>query len=55
MNPAAKKRRRLIAPQQHAERLLAILGANLERARDPALRARLQRAIAAITQEKPAA
>jgi hypothetical protein len=44
MKPKAKRRPRS-TPQQNAERLLAILQANLENARDPALRERLQRAI----------
>jgi hypothetical protein len=50
----AKRRRRKPAPQQHSARLLRILEANLERVRDPALRARLERAIAALKERRAA-
>jgi hypothetical protein len=50
-----KHRRPRNPPRQHAERLLAILEANLARCRDPQLRGRLERAIASIKQEKKSA
>jgi hypothetical protein len=43
------------APRQHAERLLRILESILARATDPALRERLQRAIAALRRKSQAA
>jgi DNA-binding MurR/RpiR family transcriptional regulator len=54
MNAAAKRRARA-KPAQHSERLLKILQANLQRTRDPALRERLERAIAALKEKKAAA
>jgi hypothetical protein len=42
------KRKPRAAPAEHAKRLLAILTANLAQATEPALRARLERAIAAL-------
>jgi DNA-binding MurR/RpiR family transcriptional regulator len=41
-------------PAQHAERLLKILQANLDRTRYPALRERLARAIAALKEKRAA-
>jgi hypothetical protein len=48
MSAAPKRRRPRTAPQQHGERLLAILEANLARATSPELRERLERAIEAL-------
>jgi DNA-binding MurR/RpiR family transcriptional regulator len=45
-----KKRRRPPRPESNAKRLNAALEQNLKHARDPALRERLQRAIAALKQ-----
>jgi hypothetical protein len=50
-----KRRRPRKQPAQHAERLLRILQANLENARDPALRERLTRAIAVLKAKAEAA
>jgi hypothetical protein len=50
-----KPRRRREPPQQHGERLLAILTANLGRTTDRALRARLEAAIAVLRQKREAA
>lgn len=50
-----RRRRKPVPPEQHSERLLRILAANLERTRDPALRERLQRAIEALEKRKTAA
>jgi hypothetical protein len=47
-----KPRRPAAKPEQNALRLLKILTANLENARDPALRERLERAIAQLRREK---
>jgi type II secretory pathway component PulF len=49
------RRRKPSLPQQHGVRLLAILRANLRQATEPALRKRLERAIAAIKEGKSAA
>jgi site-specific recombinase XerC len=54
MKPKAKRRPRS-TPQQNAERLLKILQANLENARDRALRERLARAIASLKEKAAAA
>jgi hypothetical protein len=48
---ATKRRRTRKPPHGNGERLLAILAANLAHARDPALRARLQAAIAALKEK----
>jgi hypothetical protein len=54
MSKVDQKRRTRGKPEQHRERLLAILEANLARATSPDLRERLQRAIAAIKGKKAA-
>jgi DNA-binding MurR/RpiR family transcriptional regulator len=56
VSPTTRSRRRTRGePAQHAERLLRILTANLERTRDPALRERLHAAIEALPRKQEAA
>jgi hypothetical protein len=50
-----KMTRRSKQPQEHSARLLRILQTNLENARDPALRERLQRAIRSLQERQKAA
>jgi hypothetical protein len=49
-----KRRRPAPKPAENSARLLKILTANLENARDPVLRARLQSAIDSIKQKQAA-
>jgi hypothetical protein len=49
------RRRPTPKPEKNARRLLQILTANFERTRDPALRERLQRAIAVLKAKAEAA
>jgi hypothetical protein len=51
---APQPHRRRAQPQEHADRLLQILRANLARTRDPDLRERLERAIVVLKERTDA-
>jgi hypothetical protein len=54
MSKVDQKRRTRGKPEQHSERLLKILRANLAHATSPELREQLERAIAALKEKRAA-